>query len=370
MRMAKLCFLLFNLEPGGLQTNLLRFIEFSKGNLEITVVVKGARINTLENEYVKAGAKVHWIETGYFNLMGWYRIFQFFKGNKWDSVCDLTGNFGGVYMALSKLAGVPNRIAYYGQTSNHFSPGFVREKYNWLVNLLVKKYSTSIISNSAEALDFFIGSNWKENNKVRIINNGVSVSGTQLGNTNIRQELNIPAGAKMVLNVARYDKNKNQQTILKVAEVICKERQDVYFLLCGKDTGLLEVEINDRGLKGRCFALGNRTDIGQVLTQSNLFFFPSISEGQPNALIEAIICGVPFVASNIREIKEILPGECHGQLVSPMDVESAKLKILEALDGNIGYSVNSLKEFCQKNFDPEIRFREFGDAITLNKRGK
>src|SRR5690606_15090444 len=69
------------------------------------------------------------------------------------------------------------------------------------------------------------------------------------------------------------------------------------------------------------FLLENRKDIPKVLNAFDLYYFPSITEGQPNALIEAWIKGIPFLASNIKPIKDIVPEELYSYLSNPLDAE-------------------------------------------------
>jgi glycosyltransferase involved in cell wall biosynthesis len=362
----RVCFLIFNLEPGGLQINLLRFVLDSRKYFEITIVVKGSKNHLLENDFIKAGANVKYIKSGYLNVIAWFKYFKFFKNGGWVSVCDFSGNFAGVYMLLSKWAGIPNRVGYYGQSRNHFSSGIIVELYSSLVNQLVKKFSTLIISNSPQAMDYFMGKNWRNFEKVHLINNGVIVSNDDCETKgDIYSELNIPKQGIIILNAARFDKNKNQKFIIDVAELICNIRHDVYFVFCGKDTQLLKKEIESIGLKGRVFALGYRHDIGSIFKSSDLFFFPSISEGQPNALIEAIIFGLPFVASNIVEIMQIIPQQYHAQLIPPWDKDAAKEKLLEIIDGNIRYDVDQLRGIFKEEFNPKKRFQELRNFLTL-----
>ncbi len=62
------------------------------------------------------------------------------------------------------------------------------------------------------------------------------------------------------------------------------------------------------------------------------FFFPSLNEGQPNALLEAILAGVPFVASDIPPHRESLPEWLHDRLVPANDFPLAVEKLSAALD--------------------------------------
>ena len=62
----------------------------------------------------------------------------------------------------------------------------------------------------------------------------------------------------------------------------------------------LERLIRRLGLAGRAMLLGHRSDVPALLAAADLFVLPSLSEGSPNALLEALQAGVPVVASMSR----------------------------------------------------------------------
>ena len=63
---------------------------------------------------------------------------------------------------------------------------------------------------------------------------------------------------------------------------------------------------------------GRRKDIPNMLAAMDIFFYPSVYEGLPNALIEAMACSLPLVASNIPEIvADAKPTICAAMNVSP-----------------------------------------------------
>ena len=90
------------------------------------------------------------------------------------------------------------------------------------------------------------------------------------------------------------------------------------------------------------------------------YFFPSVTEGQPNSLIEAMIMGVPFVASNIEPIKETVPEfvekEC---LISPEDVDSAVSKILEIRDNTERYDKVLVQKWAIEQYNADTQFDLF-----------
>jgi glycosyltransferase involved in cell wall biosynthesis len=77
------------------------------------------------------------------------------------------------------------------------------------------------------------------------------------------------------------------------------------------------LEISDR-----VSFLGARADICEFLSAIDVFIMPSLWEGQPIALLEALAIGKPCIASAVDGIPEIIIDKVNGCLVSPKDVES------------------------------------------------
>ena len=66
----------------------------------------------------------------------------------------------------------------------------------------------------------------------------------------------------------------------------------------------------DKSLKGRVHFLGYRNDIPELLRAADIFVSASHREGMPRSIIEAMMCGLPVVATNIRGSREeVIDGE-------------------------------------------------------------
>ena len=145
---------------------------------------------------------------------------------------------------------------------------------------------------------------------------------------------------------------------------MCKLDNSIYFLLCGngvKDN--LEEIVSAAKLEKRIILQNNRDDIPKVLNSLDCFYFPSITEGQPNSLIEAMVKSLPFVASNINAIVETVPLGFHGQLIEPLDVISAKEKIIEIKNNFHKNNFKKLGKTVVNLYDAEYHFNQFYKEI-------
>lgn len=364
MNRKKICFLIPSVKSGGIETYLLRFLRFLEEDIDVTVLVRNRSKGELYEDYKNTGAKIHLQPLGYFNLksINWY--YRFFKQQQFDTICDFNANFAGIPIWLSKRAGVKNRIAFYRQGKDHFKSSLIKKTYNQLVKSLVFKSSTQVLSNSYAALNYFYP-NRRDDKRFKVIYNGMNVSDFifEQKNNFIRKELQIPEDAFVVCHSGRLDPVKNHKKILEVAKKLIDKDKNIFFILCGLSTELLQEEVNALVIADNVRLLSYRKDVPQILNESDLFFFPSLTEGQPNALIEAMLMGMPFVASNIEPIKEIVPFDFRAFLINPLDVEVACKLILEIKSKSLDRDFGVIRKWAIDNFSQELRFQEFYNCL-------
>lgn len=330
--MKKRCvYFLTALNQGGMETYLLRFLNYNNGRNYSTVWCTSGAGGDLLDEYKKCADELVFKRLGYFSLCGYIYLYHWFRKNKPDTVCDFAGNFAGIVMLVAYLAGVKNRIAQYRGASNHFKETKGRLLYNAIVNKLVYHFATKILSNSEAAFDFFFPNHKESKKYFKVIPNGIPdeyfVTDAD-SRQRKRAELGIPDGAFVVGHTGRYNYAKNHETIIKVAKSLCGKYDDIYFVLAGKGTDVeLRRMVDNAGLADRVKLLGYRRDVKDLLSAFDLYYFPSVTESQPNALQEAMARGVPVLASDIAPIKECVPPDFRQKLVSPTDVDIASQRI-------------------------------------------
>lgn len=358
----KTVFFVTSLNSGGIENYLLRFLTYYEGKIEPVVLCKGNAFGELEDEYRKIkGIELIKMNAGYFDLKAYYLIYKILRKNKVESVCDFTGNFAGLIMLTANFAGIKKRIAFYRGSSNHFEETKIKLLYNAVMLHLVKTNATKILSNSYAALNYFYFNKNNKDERFKVIYNGIDAKKFKLKTIPYKKEdFGIPENAFVIGHTGRYNSAKNHSTIIEVAENICTKYHSIYFVLCGKDTDVYLKDIVQLNpvLKEKVKLLGYRSDVPSVLTLFDLYFFPSITEGQPNALIEAMITGLPIVASNIEPIIETTPSEIHQDLKNPLDVEGFT-KLIEEFYLNKNEKKQNFSDWAIQKFNPEVLFNKF-----------
>ena len=149
----------------------------------------------------------------------------------------------------------------------------------------------------------------------------------------VRQQLNIPREALVVGHVARFHPMKDHVTFLQAAAKVARMIPGARFLLVGRDVCFdnpVLANVVPQSLKERFIFTGERMDVHRLMRAMDVFCLSSRSEGFPNVLGEAMSCGVPCVATDVGDCREIVGNT--GVLVPPSDSESLARGMLALLE--------------------------------------
>lgn len=366
--MKKLIFIITTLDSGGIENYLLRFLRHYDGDFEIYIVCKKSCDGELKTDYTDL-KNIHFYEgsLSYLNPILFFLFTRYIASIKPDAICDFTGNFSGITLLLARIAGVKKRIAFYRGSTDHFNNSFFKYLYNNVLNKLVFYNSTNILSNSQAALQYFFKDIHNKDSRFHVVYNGIDSVEFLRNKENLRVSLDISPDKFVVAHVGRFDSAKNHSTIVKVIQKAVAIDSNFVFILCGKnvDKELIDfVKIN--GLYDNVKLLGYTSEVIKVLNTADCFYFPSITEGQPNALIEALIKGLPFVVSNIAPILEVIPSEFRSQTVDADDVDQAVLKLVEIKNSkDLQFELN-ISKWAIKKFDSDALFAIFYNKLLKN----
>jgi len=231
----------------------------------------------------------------------------------------------------AKLAGVPIVIA-----SRRSLGRFKEKKWHYrLAERLANRMTDVIVANSEAVREDVIRQEKVEPSRVRVIYNGIDPSLYDLpADPTLRASLGIPARAKVVGVVANLIHYKGHRFFLQACQEIKRKHQAVTFLLIGDGPLRRELEglARELGLEKDVLFLGSRQDVPQLLALMDVVVLPSLEEGFPNAILEAMAAGKPVVATEVGGIPEaVVHGET-GLLVPPKDPEALADAILRLLD--------------------------------------
>lgn len=309
---------------GGLETYLVNVLSaIDRTKFKVTIVCTGRGSNFYKDELARLGVKTIFCPNPYSQIGYICRISKIIHDYKIDAVCDFRGDFSASTLLAAKIAGVKSRVAMYRSTRRGFRPDIFRNFYAYMMHQCTKYLATKIIGNTKKVLDTFYPDHG-EDGKYVVVYNGVDLEkfSPELSGEKLRAKSGIPAGSIVIGHVGRFHISKNHTVLLKSFARLKKEVENIHLLLVGDGELRRDIEnlIKQLGIAEHVTLAGVQKDVPKMLAAMDIFFYPSIYEGLPNALLEAMACGLPIVASNIPEIVEIIPTDLKAQLFDKDDI--------------------------------------------------
>jgi glycosyltransferase involved in cell wall biosynthesis len=161
---------------------------------------------------------------------------------------------------------------------------------------------------------------------------------SQLGHPNaerrsrIRDELGIPDGGLVVLNVGRQDTQKGQALLVDAFSRLAKTQRDLHLVIAGRAgnaSQALTTAVSESGACDQIHVLGLRSDVPDLLAAADVFVFSSLWEGLGGAVLEAMAMRRCIVAFDVPAVREVLGGT--GLLAAVGDPRSLSERLAVAL---------------------------------------
>jgi glycosyltransferase involved in cell wall biosynthesis len=163
---------------------------------------------------------------------------------------------------------------------------------------------------------------WLRASRVTTIPNGAR--GTPGVRSVLREELNLANSDRLAVAVGNLYPVKGHAYLLEALGLLASRHPNLHVAIAGRGEreGELRARAKALDLGDRFHLLGLRADIGNVLAGADVFVLPSLSEGVPLALLEAMLAARPIIATAVGEVPTVLEGGRRGVLVAPGDAEA------------------------------------------------
>lgn len=187
--------------------------------------------------------------------------------------------------------------------------------------LISRLFKIRIFCNSIAGIESHIKSGYREESLI-YAPNGFYRVGFSGGSLDCKQ-IGVSRSDINVVCVGRYDPIKGHRFLIEAfarQEIVLPSESwnRLKLFLIGRDIESAEdvqLALKEFGLGNKVRFLGEREDIKDVLPCFDIFCLPSLSEGFPNVLVEAMLAGLPCVATNAGDSARILGSE---EFVSPV----------------------------------------------------
>jgi len=214
---------------------------------------------------------------------------------------------------------------------------------NWRFgDLLMKalRHADAVVAITDELAQSYLQAGLPEEHLVRIPN-GVDTSRFHpvdgVTRVQLRRELELPPNAPVVLFVGVVNPRKGVDRLLQAWPPVQSQWPEAVLLLVGPvpasrsaPPDVVET-LRSRATQYRIRILGQQAAVERFYQAADLFVLPARMEGLPNALLEAMACGLPVVASALPGVSEVIQDGVNGLLLRPADPQVLSAQILRLL---------------------------------------
>ena len=293
-----LLYMIDNLRPGGAQKVLLSLISALDRTRVDPVLWCLGGTSEVRERFRDAGVRVirfhpFWLYTGAACLY----MLLFARLRRVALIHTFLFHADNVGRVIGRLAGVPVVISSVRATNVYKKPWQLR------LDRVTARWAHAVTAVSRATLEFAVEREGVPRERTVFIPNGVDTSSyRQMPDpAEVRRELGFPEDAFVVGSLGRLHEQKGYAYLIDAAARLTPEYANVHFFIAGY--GPLEEALRTRiealGLSSRVRLLGYRRDVMRLLSAMDLFVLPSLWEGMPNALLEAMAAGKPAVATRV-----------------------------------------------------------------------
>lgn len=256
--------------------------------------------------------------------LAFWRLARLMKRGRYDVAHGSLFQANLATRLAARLAGIPVNI-----TSMHTYYSRFRW-YHFLADRWTARWADGITGVSDAVCRFSVEQEKLPAHKVRTLRNGLDLSrfqsttDYQTRRDTMRKALGYARADVVICVTARLHEKKGHTYLFQAVERLRPRYPQVRVLVVGDGPhrATLEAECQERGLSEVVRFLGMRQDVADLLAASDMFVLPSLLEGLPTVLLEAMVMRCPVVATLVGGTAEIVEDGVHGLLVPPAQVEA------------------------------------------------
>lgn len=207
-------------------------------------------------------------------------------------------------------------------------------------------------------------------NKIRTIPNGVDelIYNFSIDKKELKKELGIPTEGPILGLGVRLSKQKGISYLLNAIPEILQKNQNVTVVIAG-DGPLrksLEKEAFDLGIHDHVQFIGPREDMPKILKLFDLYVLPSLWEGLPMVILEAMSAKIPIVATDVGGNSDVIRHRFNGSIVPPMNSNMLAIEInyLLSKPKMMRFYVENGRQVFEANYSASIMTHRYEDLYN------
>lgn len=294
----------------------------------------------------------------------------FFVWKNHISLVHAHGKGAGIYARLIKIF-LPKTKIIFTWHGLHIDKYNSFEKFIYiLLERFLSIFTDFFINVSESERKICLQNNIYKIDKSIVINNGIKDDYKNSDKNILRKELNLPLDKFIIINVSRFDKKNNLRDFILISSLFTSY-PEILFLICGDGEEKQNILSMSEKLNLKNILLtGFITNPVEYLSASDIYLSTSLSEGLPYSLLEASMCKLPIIASDVRGNNEIVSNNTNGFLFSLNNISQAAeyiLKLKNDKDNYQRFSDNARKIFLDKFAEQKmiLKLKEVYEKIIL-----
>jgi glycosyltransferase involved in cell wall biosynthesis len=232
--------------------------------------------------------------------------------------------------AAARVAGVPVIATLH---STHVRGGWKSKQLKRVEDLVLRQFATRILAvgNMVEAAN----KTRYGGRKLDVIPNGIQMPGPVQPESReqLRRELGSNVSDPIIITVGRFSQAKGYEDMIKAFSLLRDHGKKPVLLMVGSGNQAesIQAQVDSLNLHESVILAGERQDVPQLLAASDVFASSSHREGLPLAVLEAMMAGLPVVATSVGDIPNVVTEET-GVIVPPHQPEQLAAAIEKLLD--------------------------------------
>ena len=232
--------------------------------------------------------------------------------------------------AISMLTGIPLVVTVHGKSY------YPEKRRRCLVYRMIAARAAGLVAVSRDLKKFLCQTTGVFPEQVQIIYNGVNTERfvERPRDPTRLDHLGIPRDSFIVGAVGNLYRVKGHIHLIRAAKIVCQKYPKTHVVILGRgdQKDNLLAEAGRLGIENYIHLLGYCDDVSNWLTEMDVFTLPSLSEGLPLSLLEAMAMGIPTIVTAVGGMQEVVCDGQTGCIVPPGDPEALARKILYLLE--------------------------------------
>lgn len=316
---------------GGGQSNVLSIAKnLDKNIFDVSVAAMGG--GKFEDEVIKNNIPFHSVELPKILRTKYLKNLELIYLHEKFDIIHSHGGVAGFYGRILKKHHPEIKAVHTIHGIHYINSGnIIRRNVSKTIEQYLVQFTDRTICETHNDFLTAVKNKIAEVSNTDIIPNGIDISkfANLKKDKNLITELGFNEHNFIIGNISRFDEQKNQKLILQAAYYLIRKYPQVRFVFVGSGHYLQQMKdlARESNIDEYVVFAGEQEDLKRYYSIFDLFVFPTLWEGMPYVLLEAMASRLPIICSRIPNLLEVIKPDFSAFVIDPMDMDDLFRKI-------------------------------------------